>query len=77
VDLLDFQHQGLIKGQATGGKATTTEAAFRKMSKEDIEDAKNAYEDAREAMEALDPLPDNAAKRALGMFADHVVSRTG
>jgi heptaprenyl diphosphate synthase len=32
---------------------------------------------AREAMEALEPLPDNAAKRALGMFADHVVSRTG
>ena len=32
---------------------------------------------AREAMEALAPLPDNAAKRALGMFADHVVSRTG
>jgi heptaprenyl diphosphate synthase len=32
---------------------------------------------AREAMEALDILPDTAAKRALGMFAEHVVSRTG
>ena len=32
---------------------------------------------AREAMDALAPLPETPAKKALSVFADHVVSRTG